>query len=398
MLLVQPGTKLQVKKRLQGVRLRGSPRKLLNNAVGRNPGRSLRAVRWVFPLWVALVCFGAGVSMVGQSQPAPVAGTPETISPAPNLTPDGQQTGSIRGTVVDPSGAVIANVKISLATQGLTTNRETFSDADGQFFFGEVAPGPYQMSFMAAGFAPLQQSVTLHPGENYVVPQTALVVASANVALEVTESPAQIAEDEVKIEEKQRVLGIIPNFYVTYLPHAVPLTPRLKFQLAWKSILNPYTFGITGGIAGIEQAENAFSGYGQGTQGYAKRYGAAYGDLVTGTFIGGAILPSLLKQDPRYFYKGTGSKKSRLLYAIAMSVVCKGDNGHWQLDYSGIIGGLAAGGISNLYYPDQNRNGVALTFENALIGIAGGAAGNILQEFVVRRFTPHAPPLDTGKP
>jgi hypothetical protein len=314
------------------------------------------------------------------------------------VTPDGQQTGSIRGTVVDPSGAVIANVKISLAGQGLTANRETFSDADGQFFFSEVAPGPYQMSFIAAGFAPSQQSGTLHPGENYVVPQTALVVASANVALEVTESPAQIAEDEVKIEEKQRVLGVIPNFYVTYLPHAVPLTPRLKFQLAWKSILNPYTFGITGGIAGIEQAENAFSGYGQGTQGYAKRYGAAYGDLVTGTFIGGAILPTLFKQDPRYFYKGTGSKKSRLLYAIAMSVVCKGDNGHWQLDYSGIIGGLAAGGISNLYYPDQNRNGVTLTFENALIGIGGGAAGNILQEFVVRRFTPHAPPLDTGKP
>jgi hypothetical protein len=378
--------------------LRGWPRKLLKNAVGRNPRYCLRAVWWVFPLWVTLVCVGAGVSMVGQSQPAPVAGTPETISPAPQVTPDGQQTGSIRGTVVDPSGAVIANVKISLAAQGLTANRETFSDADGQFFFSEVAPGPYQMSFIAAGFAPSQQSGTLHPGENYVVPQTALVVASANVALEVTESPAQIAEDEVKIEEKQRVLGVIPNFYVTYLPHAVPLTPRLKFQLAWKSILNPYTFGITGGIAGIEQAENAFSGYGQGTQGYAKRYGAAYGDLVTGTFIGGAILPTLFKQDPRYFYKGTGSKKSRLLYAIAMSVVCKGDNGHWQLDYSGIIGGLAAGGISNLYYPDQNRNGVTLTFENALIGIGGGAAGNILQEFVVRRFTPHAPPLDTGKP
>jgi len=400
MLLVQPRTKHQVEEKTvaQGVRLRGSPRKLLKNAVGRNPRCSLRAVWWVFPLGVTLVCFGAGASMVGQSQPAPVAGTPETISPAPQVTPDGQQTGSIRGTVVDPSGAVIANVKISLAAQGLTANRETFSDADGQFFFSEVAPGPYQMSFTAAGFAPLQQSGTLHPGENYFVPQTALVVASANVALDVTESPAQIAEDEVKIEEKQRVLGIIPNFYVTYLPHAVPLTPRLKFQLAWKSILNPYTFGITGGIAGIEQAENAFSGYGQGTQGYAKRYGAAYGDLVTGTFIGGAILPSLLKQDPRYFYKGTGSKKSRLLYAIAMSVVCKGDNGHWQLDYSGIIGGLAAGGISNLYYPDQNRNGAALTFENALIGIGGGAAANILQEFVVRRFTPHAPPLDTGKP
>lgn len=366
--------------------------------VGRGSQFSLRAVRWAFPLWVILVCIGTGASLAGQSQQSPVPDTREMVTPAHPATPDGQQTGSISGTVVDPSGAVIANVKISLTMPGLTVKTETFSDANGQFLFNNLASGPYQISFTAAGFAPLQQSGTLHVGQGYVVPQIVLAVASANVDLEVTESPAQVAEDEVKVEEKQRVLGVIPNFYVTYLPHAVPLTPRLKFQLAWKSILNPYTFGITGGIAGIEQAENAFSGYGQGTQGYAKRYGAAYADLVTGTFIGGAILPSLLKQDPRYFYKGTGSKKSRFLYAIAMSVVCKGDNGRWQPDYSGIIGGLAAGGISNLYYPDQNRNGVALTFENALIGIAGGAAGNLLQEFVVRRFTPHVPPQDPGKP
>lgn len=292
----------------------------------------------------------------------------------------------------------MANVKVSLAVQGINVSKETLSDTDGHFFFPDVVPGPFQITFTASGFATLKQSGVLQVGEQFVVPQVALVLARAKVDVEVTESPAQVAEDEVKVEEKQRVLGFIPNFYVTYLPHAAPLTPKLKFRLAWKSILNPYTFGITGGIAGIEQAENAFSGYGQGAEGYAKRYGAAYADLTTGTFIGGAILPSLFKQDPRYFYKGTGSKKSRILYAIAMSVVCKGDNGHWQLDYSGIMGGLAAGGISNLYYPDQNRNGVTLTFENALIGIGGSAAGNILQEFVVRRFTPHVPPPDTGKP
>jgi hypothetical protein len=107
--------------------------------------------------------------------------------------------------------------------------------------------------------------------------------------------------------------------------------------------------------------------------------------------IGGAIFPSLLKQDPRYFYKGTGTTRSRIFYAIATTVVCKGDNGHWQPNYSGIIGGLAAGGISNLYYPASNRNGVSLTFENALTGIAGGAVQNLLQEFVVRRLTPKVP-------
>jgi hypothetical protein len=77
--------------------------------------------------------------------------------------------------------------------------------------------------------------------------------------------------------------------------------------------------------------------------------------------IGSAILPALLKQDPRYFYKGTGTTRSRILYAIANSVMCKGDNGHWQVNYSGILGGAAAGGISNLYYPASDRNGISLT-------------------------------------
>jgi hypothetical protein len=118
--------------------------------------------------------------------------------------------------------------------------------------------------------------------------------------------------------------------------------------------------------------------------------------MVTSTLIGSAILPSLLKQDPRYFYRGTGSKRSRLLYAIANSVICKGDNGHWQANYSAILGGLAAGGISNLYYPAKDREGAELTFENALIGIGATAAANVLQEFVIRKFTSNAPKSDLG--
>jgi hypothetical protein len=151
------------------------------------------------------------------------------------------------------------------------------------------------------------------------------------------------------------------------------------------------TFVIVAGIAGVQQADGQFSGYGQGAQGYAKRYGASYADIVTSTFIGGAILPSILKQDPRYFYKGTGSTSSRLKYAIANAVICKGDNGKWQFNYSSVLGSLAAGGISNLYYPASDRNGVGLTFENTLIGIGATAGVNILQEFVVRKLTPHLP-------
>jgi hypothetical protein len=107
--------------------------------------------------------------------------------------------------------------------------------------------------------------------------------------------------------------------------------------------------------------------------------------------LSSAILPAAFKQDPRYFYKGTGSRGSRAMYAIANAVICKGDNGHWQANYSAILGGLAAGGISNLYYPSSNRSGVEVSFTNALIGTAEGAVQNLFQEFVVRRLTPRVP-------
>src|SRR5205823_11102259 len=128
----------------------------------------------------------------------------------------------------------------------------------------------------------------------------------------------------------------------------------------------------------------------QGAQGYAKRYGASYADSAIGTFIGGAILPSVLKQDPRYFYKGTGTRRSRFFYAIATAVICKGDNGHWQANYSSMLGSLAAGGISNLYYPESDRD-PTLTFENTLVGIGSNAANNLLQEFLIRKLTRNAP-------
>ena len=234
-------------------------------------------------------------------------------------------------------------------------------------------------------------------GEIDTVP-IALGVAEALTEVQVGLSQTEVAEEHIKVEEKQRVLGAIPNFYVSYVPNAVPLTSKQKFKLAWKTVVDPFTFVFVGGVAGVEQAQNHFAEYGQGAQGYGKRYGAGYADAVTGGFIGSAILPSLLKQDPRYFYKGSGSKPSRFLYAIANSVICKGDNGHWQANYSNILGSLAAGGISNLYYPPQDRNGVGLTFENAAIGIDATAVANLFQEFVIRKLTPKVPNNAPAKP
>jgi hypothetical protein len=378
----------------------------------RDPWSWIHAARLVLSLWISLVGISNSASLLAQSQQSnspldPVSGVPvaQDTAQEPLNQP---QPGTISGTVVDQDGAVIANVKVTLAqpdaaSTGLSSNastpkREARSDGAGHFLFADVAPGAFQLSVEASGFATLEKSGILHAREDYVIPQIALAVARNSEDVEVRLSQEQVAEDEIKAEEQQRLLGVFPNFYVSYVPNAAPLTKRQKFELAWKSTVDPVSFAVTGAVAGIEQADNAYDGFGQGAQGYAKRYGAAYADLVAGTFIGGAILPSVLKQDPRYFYKGTGSTKSRLLYAMANAVICKGDNRRWQPNYSFIIGGLAAGGISNLYYPAQNRNGAALTFENGLIGIGAGALSNIIQEFFLRKLTPHASGQVPAKP
>ena len=182
----------------------------------------------------------------------------------------------------------------------------------------------------------------------------------------------------------------IPNFFVTYDPNAVALNVRQKFELSWKSRLDPAQFGVVAIVAGIQQARGDYSGFGDGAGGYAKRYAAAYATSLTRSAISQVALPSLFKQDPRYFYKGTGSTRSRIGYAISRTVVRKGDNGRWQPNYSGILGSLASGAISNLYYPSEDRRGVSLTLENTAIGLAGGAAGHLAQEFLFKKLTSHA--------
>jgi len=294
-------------------------------------------------------------------------------------------------------GAVVPGAHVTLTRQDPPLSQEVMSDSDGEFFFGSVAPGPFQLTIASPGFTAQTSSGTLHSGEDYIVPPVALTVASSASEVKVSLTPVEIAQAEIKDEEKQRVLGVIPNFYVTYNSAAAPLNPRQKFELAWKLTVDPVNFGVTAAIAGIQQGTNAYSGYGQGAQGYGKRLGAAYADSVSSTFIGGAILPSLFKQDPRFFYKGTGSRHSRFFYAIANAVICKGDNGRWQANYSGLLGSLAAGGISNLYYPESDRD-ATITFENTLISIGASAANNVLQEFVIRKLTRNPPTYTPAKP
>ncbi len=191
----------------------------------------------------------------------------------------------------------------------------------------------------------------------------------------------------MRVEETQRVLGVIPNFFVTYDHDAVPLRAKQKYELAFRTLIDPETIGVDLFSSGLQQKSAGLKGYGPGANGYVKRLAASYGTDSLDTILGSAVLPSLFKQDPRYFYKGTGSPTRRALYAMSMSVMCKSDSGHWQYNYSGLLGGLAAGGISNLYSPSSNRNGLNVTLENTAIGIGSSALSNLLQEFIIRKVT-----------
>lgn len=298
-----------------------------------------------------------------------------------------QQDGIVIGRVVDPAGKGVHSADVVLMRDRESVLDEAQSDDDGRFTFAHIAPGCLQLRIMAEGFATTDIPGTMSPGENYVFPEVKLSLATQITEIHVSPPPDEIAQEQFKDEINQRVFGIVPNFYVTYGGNAMPLTPKEKFQLALKASTDPVSLGAVSIVAGMNQASDRFSGYGQGAQGYAKRYGASYTNFASGLFIGGAVLPSILKQDPRYFYKGTGTKRSRFLYAVSRVFICKGDNQQWQPNYSSVFGDLAAGGLSNLYIPERDHHGARLTFENAGIAMGTSAAIDVLQEFVLRKIT-----------
>jgi hypothetical protein len=204
------------------------------------------------------------------------------------------------------------------------------------------------------------------------------------------------AEEQLKQQQKQRVLGIVPNFNTSYVYGAASLTAKQKFHLAFRSQIDPAAFGIAGFVALIEQAEGSHYGYGGGIGGYGKRYGQTYADNFDGQMLGNALLPSILHQDPRYFRLGRGPAKRRILYALGTNVITRHDvTGRWEPNYSNVLGNLAAGGISNLYLP-ANERGFGSTITGGLVVIAEGGIGSMFQEFwpdIARRFL-HKDPTD----
>ena len=324
--------------------------------------------------------------------PAVRASTAQQItdSEIPQVSAPEAQQGNIAGTVTDVHDGTVPGASVVLEDLSSGQKRTEISDQNGAFQFDNIKPGiAYRMTISALGFINwTSRTLTLTPGQFLYVTDSKLDVAGEVSSVTVYATTEQIAVEQVKIAEEQRVFGIFPNFYVTYDPHPVPLTTKLKFKLAYKAFSDPVTFIGIAFMAGIYQAGDV-PNYVQGAKGYGERFGAGVADTATDIFIGGAIFPWMFRQDPRYYYQGTGTKKSRAIHAMTAPFVCMGDNGKLQPNYSSIGGDLASGAISNLYYPESNR-GTALVFEGFFITTGVRMVNTVLQEFVIRKLTPSA--------
>ena len=341
-----------------------------------------------FIVGFSIACVAFAAPAMGQQAAAigeqPAATASGGVAMLPSLQPAG-----ISGTVSDRDDDIISGAQVVLSGPTAADGQTATANDSAGFAFENLRPGvPYRVTISANGFVNwTSPEIVLNSGQYLILTGAKLELAggSTSVTVSARSSDIQLATEQVHMEEQQRVLGIAPNFYVVYDHNAAPLTTKLKFELAWKEEANPVNILGEGFVAGLDQG-GATPDYRQGAVGYFERFGAAYADGFTDIMFGGAILPSLLHQDPRYFYKGEGTTRSRLLYALGNSFICKGDNGRLQPNYSSVGGDLISGAISNAYYPRTNR-GASLVFVNAGLTTGGRMVNDVVQEFLLKRFT-----------
>jgi hypothetical protein len=306
---------------------------------------------------------------------------------------------TISGVVSDILGGLVPGAEIKLTEKGHPGERQIVSDSEGNFTFADLQPGVYTVLIASPGLETFQSPViVLRAGEKFELPDIALPIASSTTTVDVVMTQSEVADEELKLETSQRVFAVFPNFYTSFLWNAAPLNTRQKFKLSFRATTDPVAFITAGIVAGIEQANNTFPGYGDDAASYGKRYAAAYGDALLGRTLGSAIFPTIFRQDPRYFYMGPASPtRARLKHALLAGLVARGDNGRWQPNYSHIAGNASAGALSSVYHPASNSAG-SLALDNALIGIGGGAVQGLIREFLWSHFTSKVPSYAKGKP
>ncbi len=295
----------------------------------------------------------------------------------------GAGAGRVSGIVEDEQGALIPGAQVVLMAEGVS--HRLASGSDGRFCFDALPAGSFTVTASEQGMVDGVREGTLDAAQQMELEPMMLRAGAVMSVTAVTQE--QMAGIQVRQEETQRIGGVLPNYYVVYDANPQPLTKKLKFELGWRTVVDPANVGFVAIVAGFEQAGNQFPGYRQGVSGYSKRFGAGMADATVGTLLTGSVLPMVFRQDPRYFYKGSGSTVSRTWYALKTTVVCKGDNGRWQPAYSNVLGSFGSSAISGLYYPGGERGGM-LALENGLSALAFDGFANVMQEFVLRRMTP----------
>ena len=354
---------------------------------------------------LAVLCFlpANGIAQEPIARPSnPGRSLPDAPVPKPadlmegHATRDAQGTASISGTILDSTGAAIPGAQVSLARRDGSRLQTVKTDANGEFTFPGIPADSYQVTVEAVGFVPFQtDEFTVTAQQVFTLPAISLSVAGQSTSVVVRPTEV-IAAEQIKTEEKQRVLGIVPNFYVSYVSDAAPLSSKQKLSLSVHDALDWASFAAVSVGAGAEQATNAFKAYGQGAAGYGKRWGALFATARSNDLLSHYVFASLFHQDPRYFYRGTGTKKSRLFHALSYAFLARGDNGKTMPNYAYILGDLSSGALSNAYYPPANR-GAGLVFTNAAIALAARAGQGVLEEFIGKRFTKNAPDASSSE-
>jgi hypothetical protein len=237
-----------------------------------------------------------------------------------------------------------------------------------------------------------QQQPATTPAQT--VPKTDPII-TPDKAPKDSKDPSTTVSQQSETKRNDRIFGIMPNYStVNSKGHIEPLTVRDKFKLVAEGSFDPYEFGIVGLVAGKAQLENDDAPWGQGLKGFGKRYAAAFADQAIGNFMTGAVVPSLIHQDPRYFRKGSGGFVRRTEYALSRIIVTRSDSGQREFNYSEFIGNGLAAGIATTYHTESERNlsGVMGTWGTQ---IAVDALGNFLKEFwpdVRKKLTRHRSP------
>ncbi|MFL6452144.1 MAG: carboxypeptidase-like regulatory domain-containing protein [Bryobacteraceae bacterium] len=321
--------------------------------------------------------------LVLSSFPVFVSAEPQALQ-----IPDLVASAVIQGSVFDEGGGTVAKAAVTLTKVDTAEKHTTESDSVGNYSFLALPPGTFTLLISAQGFSPFtNQRIALASNQSLQLPDITLHLAAVSSNTDVSASKEEVAEAQMKSEVKQRLLGFLPNYYVVYFKDPAPLNAAQKMRLAFRLSVDPVTFGMAAVQAAKETNSKDYAAYGTGAEGFAKRYAAAYADGFVGTMVGSGLLHAALRQDPRYYYKGTGSVRARILYALSWSFRCKGDNGQWQVAYSSLLGDIASSGISGLYNPAGIN--ASQTVKYTMLNLASQGVNALLQEFLFKRLTTH---------